>query len=529
MTKKTGNPVGRPAKLETVIAKAVAQAVRETQPGAIVKPSTRIQNRYDAGGNGRRMAGWNPARTSPNTAIQQLEKIRERARDSSRNDWATASLVQKWTTTLVGIGIRPRWKQIKAKTRNKAVVQLFEDHSRVMDADGILDYYGLTSLAVRTWFDGGECFARRRRRFPDAGYPVPFQVQLLESDMVPLLDSTSRTGLPVGNEIKSGIEFDKRGQRVAYWVYKSHPGDKFVTYNGEELVRVAASDMIHMFEPKRPGQIRGVSEAAPILARLRNIADYEDATLERQKIANLFVAFLKHTTPEFDPNVGNADPLTNQPIDNVTPTGAPILGMQPGLFQELGENEEVQFSNPPEAGTTYSDYNRTMQLGTAAGAGLPYEFLAGDIANISDRALRIVVNEFRRLAEQRQWQVVIPMFCQRIIEWFAEGAFVMGLIRENELTMTKRVEHSPHGWPLIHPTQDIEGQIKAVGAGFRSQSSVISAAGDDPETVAEEQAADDERMQRLKIGPYSKAVIDAAKPAAAAAPANPDDEPPEPP
>lgn len=510
--------------METVIANAVTQAVRAVQPGAIVKPSTRIKNRYDAGGQGRRMAGWNPARTSPNSAITQIPVIRERARDSTRNDWATASLVQKWTTTLVGIGITPRWKQIKSASRKKAIVALFQQQSKVLDADGLLDYYGLTSLATRTWFDGGECFARRRRRFPDAGYPVPFQIQLLEGDMVPLLDSTTQKGLPAGNEIKSGIEFDKRGQRVAYWVFKNHPGDKFISYGGEELVRVAASEMIHMFEPKRPGQIRGVSEAAPILARLRNIADYEDATLERQKIANLFVAFLKRTAPDFDPNSGNADPLTNQEIEAVNDFGTPLVGLQPGLFQELGDGEDVTFSNPPEAGTTYSDYNRTMQLGTAAGAGLPYEFMAGDIANISDRALRIVVNEFRRLAEQRQWQIVIPMFCQRIIDWFAEGAFIMGLIRENEIESVQEVEHSPHGWPLIHPTQDIQGQIAAVGAGFRSQSSVISAQGDDPEQVAEEQQADDQRMQTLAIGPYSKAAA-LAKPAPAAKPA---DQPPEP-
>ena len=528
MTKPTGKPVGRPPKIETVVASAVAAALQNAKtPAGVVKPSTRIQNRYDAGGNGRRMVGWNPPKTSPNTAIAQLEKIRERARDSSRNDWATTALVQKWTTTLVGIGITPRWKQVKAKARNKAVVQLFKDWSDVADADGVLDYFGLTSLAVRTWFDGGECFARRRPRFPDAGYPVPFQVQLLEGDMVPLLDATNRPGLPINNVIRSGIEFDRRGQRVAYWVYKQHPGDNLLSYNGDELVRVAASDMIHMFEPKRPGQIRGISETAPILARLRNVADYEDATLERQKIANLFVAFLKHTVPAFDPNAGAVDPITNLPLE---PEGSvvgstDIAGMQPGLFQELGEGEEVQFSNPPEAGTTYSDYIRTTQLGTAAGGGMPYEFMSGDILNISDRALRIVVNEFRRLAEQRQWQVLIPMFCQRIINWFADAAAVMDLISVRELDSVRRVEHSPHGWPLIHPTQDIEGQVAAVNAGFRSQSSVIAAAGDDPEQVAEEQQADDQRMKRLKIGPYSEAAALAAAPAAGAAPAEPTPDP----
>lgn len=527
MTAKTGRPKGRPPSPETLMLRQVAQAMQTqlTQPTSTTK--TRVKNRYDAGGQGRRLAGWNPPKTSPNTAIAQLERIRERARDSSRNDWTAASGVQKWTTTLVGIGITPRWKRIKSKTKKAAVTDLWTRFGRRADADCVLDIYAMQSMVVRTWFDGGECFARRRNRFPDAGYPVPMQIQLLESDMVPMLDATVRQGLPIGHEIKSGIEFDKRGQRVAYWVYKSHPGDAFQNYNGEELVRVAASEMCHIFEPKRPGQIRGVSESAPILAKLRNVGDYEDATLERQKIANLFVGFISRKLPEYGDL--DVDPLTGDPLETeVAPP--PLAGLQPGLMQTLADGEEVNFSNPPEAGTTYSDYMRTSHIGTSAGMGMPYELLTGDIKDISDRALRIVINEFRRLAEQRQWQIVIPMFCQRVVEWFAEAALLMGEISQRDLLDVSNPEHAPHGWPDIHPTQDIEGQIAAVGAGFRSQSSVISARGDDPDAVAEEQAEDDKRMQTLKIGPYSAAAKLAAAPAPAASGKTTDNEetPPEP-
>lgn len=514
---------GRPASTATLITRAVQSALETATAKPSIARST--QARYDAAGQGRRMAGWNPPRTSPNTAMVGVDRIRERARDSSRNDWAGASGTQKWGTALVGIGITPRWNRIKSLKRRQQVVDKFLDWSAVADADGIYDYHGLITLAVRTWFDGGECFGRLRRRFSDdTRYPLPMQVQLLEADMVPFLDSTARQGLPVGNEIKSGIEFDKRGQRVAYWVYKNHPGDKFVAYNGEELVRVAASEMLHMFEPKRPGQIRGVSEAAPILARLRNIADYDDAVLERQKIANLFVAFIKRELPDFDLAAADKDPLSNELLDAVTDFGEPLLPMQPGLMQELGTGEDVQFSNPPEAGTTYTDYMRTQNMGTSAGMGLPYELHSGDILNISDRTLRILVNEFRRHAEQRQWQIVIPMFCQRVIDWVAASMVISGFAAVSEFDDVRRVEHTPHGWPDIHPTQDIEGRVNEIKNGLRSQSEVISRRGDDPEVVALQQQADDRRNKRLKIGPYSEAAQMALAPKAAPK----DGEPPEP-
>lgn len=497
-------PVGRPPNEETVIAREAIEAHRKAQqgPGGLVSRTVQaIKNRYDASGMGRRLAGWRPPTTSPNTAMKGTALMRERARDSSRNDASAASGIQKWTTTLVGIGITPRFRRIKDRTRRQEIVDLYNDFVAQADADCVLNLYGMQALGTRTWFDGGECFIRKRRRFLDEGLPVPMQIQLLESDMVPFLDADTYQGLPAGNIIRSGIELNKRGKRVAYWVYKTHPGDSLVIYSSDDLVRVPASEMSHIFEPKRPGQLRGISELVTILTGLRNTADYKDAVLERQKLANLFVAFIKRALPTLAPGDlgGGTDPLNSQPLTPGDP--APLVPLQPGLFQELDDGQDVTFSNPPEAGTTYSDYIRTNGLDISAGAGLPYELHSGDIINVSDRTLRIIINEFRRLAEQRQWQIVIPMFCQVTVDWFVEAAVLAGKISIEEAEDARRVEHSPHGWPDIHPTQDIQGRILAKDAGLRSRSSIISASGDDPDQVDDERKADKDREVKLGLAP----------------------------
>ena len=154
----------------------------------------------------------------------------------------------------------------------------------------------------------------------------------------------------------------------------------------------------------------------------------------------------------------------------------------------------------------YSEYMRTQHMGTAAAAGIPYELFSGDIANVSDRTLRVIINEFRRFNEQRQWQIIIPMFCQRVVDWFAESALTAGLIEPGEFDDVRRVEHAPHGWAHIHPVQDPTGKKIEVEAGFRSRSSVVSERGDDVENVDDEIQADDKRQQSLKIGLYSRAL-----------------------
>lgn len=436
------------------------------------------QNKYDAAGYGRRIKGWTAPSTGPLRAVEGLPRIRDRARDTTRNDWAGESGIQKWTTALVGVGITPRWA-------SEIHTGMWAAWSSYSDADGVLDFYAQCALAVRSWLASGEVFIRRR---PRIDWPY-VQVQLVESDFVPMLDADTYAGLPEGHTIRQGIERDKRGRRTAYWMYKEHPGDGvMVGPKAGDLIRVAASQVSHVFEPTRPGQLRGVSSLAPVLVRLRASMDFEDAVLDRQKLANLFTAFLTRAMPANWDGV-DTDPLTGLPTWYDT-AGKPMAGLEPGALQELSPGENITFANPPEAGTSFTDYMRTTHMGTAAGQGLPYEMFAGDIREVSDRTLRIVIQEFRRFAEQRQWHTVVPMVCKPIVRWFAQAHALAGLVSAADAEVLAMPEWQPHGWDYIHPVQDVQGKILARDAGFISTSAVISARGDDPRRVLAERQAD---------------------------------------
>src|SRR5436305_1495939 len=120
-----------------------------TSAAQVAKPA--IQARYDAAGMGRRMRGWTPPASGPNRAIVGLQNIRNRSRDVSRNDWSGESSIQKWTTNLIGTGIVPRVGAGTSKALKKNLTKLWKSWVKVADADGVLDFYGLQTLAVRAW------------------------------------------------------------------------------------------------------------------------------------------------------------------------------------------------------------------------------------------------------------------------------------------------------------------------------------------------------------------------------------------
>jgi len=460
--------------------------------------------RYDAAGTGRRMSGWNTPSTGPNTSIYGLQKIRDRARDVERNEWTGAANVRVWTTNLIGTGITPRPKTKNAELKAR-LTKLWNKWVPDADADGVLDFYGLELLVARTWFTDGECFVRDRPRRMSDGMDIPYQVQILESDMCPLLDTDTYTGLPAGNVIRQGIELDQIGRRTAFWFYRNHPGDKVpINITANLLVRVPAEFVRHVYMPSRPGQLRGVPEMHAVITKLKNIADFDDALLERQRLANLFTMFITRQYPS-----GANDPMTGLPFQGSA--DEPIAALEPGISQELLPGEDVKFSDPPDAGAAYTDFMRTQHIGVAAGSGTPYELLTGDLKDVSDRTLRIAINEFRRLCEQRQWLMFIPQMCQPVRNSWAKYAFIAGLITEAEIEEAQDVKWAPQGWAYIHPVQDVQARTLEVESGFRSRASVISERGDDPEETDQERADDHKREDALGLVPLPPPAPDPAQ------------------
>lgn len=451
-----------------------------------------VKPAYDAAGHGRRLIGWNPSSTGPVRAVGGgLVTLRNRARDAARNEPLAAAIIRAWVSALVGSGIVCRTPTDNPSSR-KRIDSLWRDWLPEADASGGSgDFYGLQTMAVRGFIESGEVFIRLRPRYPEDGLAVPLQIDLLEADMLPQLDRVE----PNGNEIRQGIEFNKIGRRVAYHFLKEHPGDG--RGDTSSTTRVPAEFISHVYAPERPGQIRGVSVLAPVLTSLKNLGDFVDAASERAKLANLVVGFV--TRP---PSVG--DPAINTLIgkeDGIDDSGVPVASLEPGTMQELLPGESVQFSDPPQPGAEFAEFVRTQISQIASGAGgIPAEYLSGDLRDVSDRTLRVSLNEWRRVCEGVQWQIVIPKICNFVRNAWADAALMAGSLNSNEAEIARRCEWTPPRHRHLHPTQDVQGLRIEIEAGLRSRASVIAEYGYDAVDVDAERASDAAREAALGLG-----------------------------
>ena len=453
---------------------------------------------YDGVGGGRRSLSWlvgNPGAVAALTFSQ--DELRAKSRDLvRRNVWAAAG-VEAFVANAIGTGIKPQ-SMVKDTEQREAIHRLWWQWCEEADSAGLTDFYGLQSLACRAMLEGGECLIRLRYRKAKDGLRVGLQLQLLEPEHLPI---NMNKDLPSGNVIRAGIEFDKLGKRVAYHLYKLHPGDgSLAPMSGAgqrntlmDTVRVPADQIIHLYRPLRPGQIRGEPWLARALVKLNELDQYDDAELVRKKTAAMFAGFITRMNPE-DNLMGEGLPDTQ---------GAALAGLEPGTMQILEPGEDIKFSQPADVGAAYSDFLRNQFRAVAAAMGITYEMLTGDLTQVNYSSIRAGLLEFRRRCETIQHSVIVHQLCRPIWQ-----AWMTQAVLEGALTMPKYAEQPrqyqavkwiPQGWQWVDPKKEFDAMQTAIRAGLMSRSEAISAFGYDAEDIDQEIAADNQRADELGL------------------------------
>jgi lambda family phage portal protein len=416
---------------------------------------------YEGSSRTPRTKNWKTSPGSANLEIQtSLLTLRDRARDLVRNNPYSKKAITVISTNVVGSGIRPR---IDTKGRDaKKLMDLWKKWAEKTecDFDGMLTMYGLQKLIMRSLSEGGDVLIRRRRV---SNGLLPVQIQVVEGD---LLDQNRTTPLEGGGYIVQGVEFDKNGKRVAYWVFERHPYD--VVPNTMLSYRVSSSEIIHVFETLRPGQARGVPAGTSAFIRLKDFDDYEDAQLMRQKIAACFAVFVHDQSEDLTGAIADTDTEDDGSISE---------RVQPGVIEHLPPGKNITFATPP--GTEgYGEYAKNVLRAIAAAYGVTYEALTGDLSNVNFSSGRMGWLEFHRQVSDWQDNVMLPA-CDKIWNWFVESANMAGIISKTDIVAS----WTPPRREMIDPVKEIKAMTDEVRAGFTSWAEAVSSRGWDPQEL----------------------------------------------
>lgn len=408
--------------------------------------------RVDGATTGRRGFGMGSfGRTGTETALAG-PTLRSRARYRAVNDAFIANAVENMVAAMVGAGIVPTPQHPDAAMRAALTAEWGRWNDRA-DADGRTDGYGLQAAVARGLIVDGEAFLQL------IDTPDGPRLRLLPPELV---DESMTRDLGGGRFIVSGVEFDSDGTRAAYWVLPARPTDAFATSGNP--IRIPAGEVLHIFKPLGPGQVRGLSWLASIILAANELDQLADALTMGAKVAAMFAGFVVNTN-----EVGGEDPFG----------GESQPSLEPGTLQRLAGGWDVRFATPAQVSQVQPLLKHGLRQ-LAAGLGVPSHLLDGDLSDANFSSLRAGLLPFRARLEQVQYHCLVPQMLNPIWARVVAHAVTSGRIEAPDYESAPdafRAEWLPPAWQQVDPLKAVQADTAELAAGLTSRRKLVAARG----------------------------------------------------
>lgn len=163
-------------------------------------------------------------------------------------------------TPIIPCSSNPTW--------NDAARQVFDEWSLFPAIDCPHALSTMQSLVARRWGVDGESFIWKTYGKEPKLRP---RIQVIESHRVGSPPSNPRDGN------LDGIKYDENGRPLYYWVNTG--------WTSEKWQKIDARNLIHVFEPSRPGQPRGITFFHSVLNALQDYKELKDLEMIAAKDA----------------------------------------------------------------------------------------------------------------------------------------------------------------------------------------------------------------------------------------------------
>ena len=418
----------------------------------------------------------------------RLLAITEQARDMRRNDAAIGPIIDRAVQNTVGGGF-----MVKPKTSDPAVDRdLF---------DGFTDWST----------DPDQCDLAQERSFHD------YEVQLVDStltdgdmavvahdnDSLELVESHRiRTPLNTSLNVVHGVLLDDHRRRLQYWIAKDDINPLDVIKTVTSLTKYDVRDkngnrqVMHVYNPKRVSQTRGVTALAPIADLGGIFQDLNFAKAVQAQAVSCF-AFIEKSAMGSG-KLPSVDQLLGARWNDVQGDGSvrTIEGTAPGMYVKSPEGKEITGFSPAVPNAEFFDHVKLILTLMGVNLGVPLCLLLLDGSETNFSGWRGAVDEARRgFRRNQRW--LIERFHRPVYLWHVRRRLKQDPILLRAAgrlgPLIYRHKWQPPAWPYIDPRVDGASDLLLIKNGMFSPSHIATRNGFDFDDMLEEIASDHEK------------------------------------
>lgn len=459
----------------------VDRVVSYFSPAAGVRrlAARKVMNQYEAAKPSRLRKGAKDGK-SPNMQVQQgAIALRGLARHLEQNHDIARGALRVLVNNVIGpngIGIEPQPRRRDGSIHEeyaKALREAYREWSINPEVTKKHHWSKAQRLVCKTWIRDGECFAQRLMGtvpLLDHGTRVPYSLELMEADLIPLDYHDPDKG------VQQGVERNAWGQATGYYVYKDFPGGETWTKRSYDMKRIPASNMHHIASVDRIGQVRGVSEFASVITRLEDIKDYEESERIAAKVAAALTAYVKKGAPDDYAGAGDK------------PGEAREINFSPGMIiDSLAVGEEIGLIDSNRPNPNLITFRQGQLRAVAAGIGGSYSSISRDYNGTYASQRQELVEQWVHYAVLTD--EFVGQFLQPVYQDFVMVSHISGVVpRPHDVAPDKADDamYVGQSMPWIDPLKEALGWHSLVQDGFASEVEVIRRRGANPRDTLEQ-------------------------------------------
>ena len=318
------------------------------------------------------------------------EKLRRRSRIAYWDSVHGRALIGRLVDNTVNTGLKlesaPVWEicwpesteEEKQKwVRNTEARFHLWANSKEPNATGRMTLYQLQAFEFLNRLRDGETFMRLHYS-PDTSRMNQLNIQFFQPDQIytPGSSEMLKAAKVRGNKIVDGIEINKTGEEIAYYVHDEETGKPTrVIRKGPKSGKLF---MIHSAAIDSVGQARGIPVLANMIHELQKLTDADVAEIESLIINACIAAYIKPSESKGSsrPFEGIRKRQTGEELTETELINPPTSGVihKPGLLiQNLGPGEDIKEIDTKRPSANRGTFVKSVKSGLSASIGVPDE------------------------------------------------------------------------------------------------------------------------------------------------------------
>lgn len=412
---------------------------------------TVVNSGYSDGGASRTrsaLRGYNPIKSSTKADIDvNLNTLRNRSADLASNSPLGASAINTLRSNVIGAGLMVSPKidyrllgltAEEAKDWQRNALREFNlwANSTACDLYRKNNFFDMQDIAYMSYQIDGDGWAAIKYRRPVPDNPYCLRVQLFEASRVCNPNSSGSYGSPNyydvemknnqnGNRIINGIEIDKDGAVVAYWIANRVPFDLTNPSAQLEWQRVEAfgelsgrPNVLQISHEERPEQYRGVPMLAPVIEVLKQVSRYTNAELTAAIVKSFYTLFFTSNG-----SASELDDVLNSTYgepEGMAPEDLARIEVGAGTLNLLPPGVDVKSMDASRSMSTFEPFTNILISQLGAAIGVPAEVLLSRFQSSYSAARGALLQAASVFKTRRRW--FARDFCEPVYEaWLAEA------------------------------------------------------------------------------------------------------------